>query len=259
MTQTRSRDLLDFAVEVCWRAGLETLAHFQTGVTARTKADASPVTDADHAAERVARELITTRFPTDGILGEEFGAERPGAARRWVLDPLDGTRSYVRGVPLYGVLLALEVDGTPEIGVMHFPALNETVYAAAGEGCWWNGRRALVSERTHLDDALILMTDPAHIAEHGFTAGWQRLQSRAASCRTWGDCYGYALVATGRAECMFDPQLAHWDSAALAPIIEEAGGVITRADGTTAYPLDSALATNTALAREIRELLLNGA
>lgn len=259
MTQTRNRDLLDFAVEVCWRAGLATLAHFQTGITARTKPDASPVTDADHAAERLARDLIATRFPNDGILGEEFGAERPGADRRWVLDPIDGTRSYMRGVPLYGVLLALEVEGAPQLGVMHFPALHETVYAACGEGCWWNGRRALVSETTQLGNALILMTDPGHVEAHGFGAGWQRLQARATACRTWGDGYGYALVATGRAECMFDPQMAVWDSAAIGPIIEEAGGVLTRADGTTGYPLESALATNTALARDIRELLLNGA
>jgi histidinol-phosphatase len=259
MTQTDNRDLLDFAVEVCWRAGLATLAHFQTGITARTKPDASPVTEADQAAERLARQLITKRYPNDGILGEEYGVERSGADRRWILDPIDGTRSFIRGVPLYGVLLALEVEGDAILGVMHFPALKETVYAARGEGCWWNSRRALVSETTHLGDALLLTTDAEQVEAHGLGAGWQRLRARAAACRTWGDCYGYALVATGRAEAMLDPVLAPWDAAALGPIIEEAGGVLTRADGSTGYPLDSALATNTALAREIRALLLNGA
>lgn len=259
MTQTNNRDLLDFAVEVCWRAGLATLAHFQTGIAARTKPDATPVTDADQAAERLVRELITTRYPNDGILGEEYGAERAGASRRWILDPIDGTSTFVRGVPLYGVLLALEVEGEASLGVMHFPALQETVYAARGEGCWWNGRRALVSGTTHLSDALLLTTDAEAVAAHGLGAGWARLRARASACRTWGDCYGFALVATGRAEAMLDPVLAVWDSAALGPIIEEAGGVLTRADGIAGYPLESALATNTALAREIRGLLVNSA
>jgi histidinol-phosphatase len=259
MTQTRNRDLLDFAVEVSWRAGLATLAHFQSGIVARTKPDDSPVTDADQAAERIVRELIGGRFPTDGILGEEYGAVNEGADRRWIVDPIDGTRSYVRGVPLYGVLLALEVEGDPIIGVIHFPALNETVYAARGEGCWWNGRRALVSDTTRLQDALLLTTDAENIAAQGHADGWARLTARAAATRTWGDCYGYALVATGRAEAMLDPVLSIWDAAALVPVIEEAGGVMTDAHGHARYPLDSALATNASLAREIREFLIEGA
>jgi histidinol-phosphatase len=254
MTQTRTRDLLDFAVEVAWRAGLCTLAHFQTGIAAQTKPDDSPVTAADQAAERLVRKLIETRFPTDGIVGEEFGTVRGGADRRWIIDPIDGTRSYLRGVPFYGVLLALEIEGEPALGVMHFPALGESVYAARGEGCWWNGRRALVSDVTRLDDALLLTTDAESIGAHGHGKAWDRLRGRAGMCRTWGDCYGYALVATGRAEAMFDPHLAVWDTAALGPIIEEAGGVLTDAAGAAGYPADSALATNAALARELRAL-----
>jgi histidinol-phosphatase len=249
------RDLLDFAVEVAWRAGRVTLAHYQTGITAKNKADESPVTVADREAERLARELIETRFPTDGIVGEEFGSVREGADRRWILDPIDGTRTYIRGVPLWGVLVAMEQEGQPEIGVMHFPALGETVYAARGLGCWWDGRRALVSDVTSLDDALVLTTDVQSVDMHGMRAGWDRLRSRASVSRTWGDCYGYALVATGRAEAMLDPVLSQWDMAALGPIMDEAGGVFTDAHGESRYPADSALATNTALAREIRELL----
>lgn len=257
MTQTRTRDLLDFAVEVAWRAGRATLAHYQTGIGARTKPDASPVTDADRDAEQLARELIEAKYPSDGIIGEEHGTVRAGASRRWILDPIDGTRSFMRGVPFYGVLIALEVAGEPALGVMHFPALGETVYAARGEGCWWNGRRALVSDTTRLDDALLLTTDAEAIEAHGHAAGWNRLRARAALCRTWGDCYGYALVATGRAEAMFDPVLAVWDAAALGPIIEEAGGVFTDAAGATPYPVQSGLATNAALAREIRDVFLD--
>jgi histidinol-phosphatase len=259
MTQTRTRDLLDFAVEVAWRAGLATLAHYQTGIAARAKADASPVTEADQAAERSARELIEARYPSDGIIGEEFGAVREGADRRWIVDPIDGTRSFVRGVPLYGVLIALETGGEATLGVMHFPALHETVSAARNEGCWWNGRRALVSDKTRLDSALLLTSDAEAIVEHGFAKGWNRLRSHAGLWRTWGDCYGYALVATGRAEAMFDPQLSVWDAAALAPIIEEAGGVFTDAHGASPARVESGIATNAALAREIRELFLNGA
>src|SRR5690625_3256232 len=140
MSTDSLRETLDFAVEVAWRAGRITLAHYQTGVGVEAKEDDSPVTIADRDSERLARKLIEAQFPSDGIVGEEFGETRPGADRRWILDPIDGTKSFIRGVPLYGVLVALEVEGEATIGVLHFPALGETVYAARGLGCWWNGR-----------------------------------------------------------------------------------------------------------------------
>ena len=249
------RATLDFAVEVAWRAGRATLAHYQTGISAETKPDESPVTAADRAAERVARDLIETRFPRDAIVGEEEGETRAGADRRWILDPIDGTRTFVRGVPFYGVLVALELDDDAVIGVMHFPALDETVYAARGLGCYWNGRRSLVSDITSLDEALVLTTDVENIEAQQRGAGWQRLRARAALCRTWGDCYGYALVATGRAEVMLDAQLSLWDAAALKPIIEEAGGVFTDWDGVVGHNVSSAVASNAALAQHVRRVL----
>lgn len=249
------RNLLEFAVEVAWRAGRAALAHYQTGIAAETKPDASPVTAADRNAEQIARDLITTKFPHDGIIGEEFGSVRTEASRRWILDPIDGTRSFIRGVPLFGCLLALEEDGDPVIGVMYFPALEETVYAAVGEGCWWNGRRALVSDETSLERAMILTTDIDSIEQENLSAGWNRVRSRAGTMRTWGDCYGHALVATGRAEAMFDPIMSVWDAAALKPIVEEAGGVFTDWHGTATHMGGSAVSTNTALAREIRTFL----
>ena len=242
-------------MEVAWRAGRVTLAHFQTGVTAETKSDLSPVTVADRAAEQLARELIEARFPNDGIVGEEFGEVRPESTRRWILDPIDGTRSFVHGVPLYGVLIAVEDDHEAVVGVMHFPALQETVYGALGEGAWWNGRRALVSDTSHMENALVLTTSYEGIDAHGHAAGWKRVCKRAGQARTWGDCYGHALVATGRAEGMFDPQMALWDSAALRPIIEEAGGVFTDWQGQHTHRGGSAISTNTALARELRTLI----
>ncbi|HEY0674109.1 MAG TPA: histidinol-phosphatase [Longimicrobiales bacterium] len=255
MNREPFRHLLDFAVEVAWRAGRIALAHYQTGISAQAKPDASPVTEADRAAEMLVRDLIETRFPHDGIVGEEFGTVRPEAARRWILDPIDGTRTFVRGVPLFGCLLALEEDNEPVIGVMYFPALEETVYAARGEGAWFNGRRALVSDVTSMDNALVLTTDVAAIERQGFSRGWNRLCSRAGLVRTWGDCYGHALVATGRAEAMLDPIMSLWDAAALKPIIDEAGGIFTSWDGAATHTGGSAVSTNTALAREVRTLL----
>ena len=255
MTREEARDLLDFAVEVAWRGGRATLAHYQTGVVVDTKSDDTPVTAADRAAERVMRELIELRYPHDAIIGEEEGATRADAARRWIIDPIDGTRTFVRGVPLYGVLLAVEADDDAVVGVMHFPALAETVCAARGIGCWWNGRRAVVSDVTHLEQALVLTTDVENIERYQGSSGWNRVRAHAGLSRTWGDCYGYALVATGRAEAMLDPVMSLWDTAALAPIIEEAGGVFTDWSGTRGYRGGSAVATNAALAQQIRQLL----
>jgi histidinol phosphatase-like enzyme (inositol monophosphatase family) len=249
------RSLLEFAVEVAWRAGRVTLAHFQTGMAAETKPDASPVTAADRAAEQLARELIAHRFPADGIIGEEFGEVRPGAERRWILDPIDGTTAFLHGVPFYGVLIALEDDNDAVLGVAHFPALDETLYAALGEGCWWNGRRAAVSETALLEQALVLTSSYENIERQNVGAGWDRVRTRAGLARTWGDCYGHALVATGRAEAMFDPIMSIWDAAALRPIVEEAGGTFTDWQGQHTHRGGSVVATNRVLAREIRALL----
>jgi histidinol-phosphatase len=210
---------------------------------------------ADRDAERLARELIGSRFPDDGVLGEEEGESRPGAPRRWIIDPIDGTRSFVRGVPLYGVLLALEDAGAVRLGVMHFPALDETVAAASGQGCWWDGRRARVSSIDTLEESAIMITDAEAAAAAGRGAGWSRLRARAGLVRTWGDAYGYALVATGRAEAMLDPVMAIWDAAPLWPIVEEAGGVITGWDGQPAPDAGHVVATNAVLAEEVRRLL----
>lgn len=258
MTRERPSDLLEFAVEVAWRAGRSAFAHYQTGIAAETKADASPVTSADRNAEQLARELIESRFPQDGIIGEEFGAVRERAARRWILDPIDGTRTFVRGVPLFGCLLALEEDGQPVIGVMYFPALEETVYAARGAGAWWNGRRARVSGVNQLEQALLLTTDIDNIERAGLGAGFARLRARAGMLRTWGDCYGHALVATGRAEVMLDPIMSVWDAAALLPIIEEAGGSFTSWHGAATHNGGSAVSANAALAEEVAHLLNSG-
>ncbi|HET7322631.1 MAG TPA: inositol monophosphatase family protein, partial [Longimicrobiaceae bacterium] len=215
---------LDLAVAAARAAGELTLRWFQKGPAVELKADASPVTEADRAAEQRLRERIRARYPDDGILGEEGGEEPGRSGRRWVLDPIDGTRSFIHGVPLYGVMVALEAGGEPVLGVLHFPALGDTVAAARGLGCRWNGRPARVSATARLADALVLTSGDLPATR---VPGLQRLSESAGSFRTWGDCYGYALVATGRAEAMLDPELKVWDAAAVRPVIEEAGGVFT--------------------------------
>jgi histidinol phosphatase-like enzyme (inositol monophosphatase family) len=256
MTPGESDDLLAFVTDVAEQAGHAALAHFQTQITVDTKADASPVTIADRDAEQVMRTRIAAAYPGDAVLGEEFGESAGDTGRRWIIDPIDGTRSFIRGVPLFGVMLALEVHGSLMAGVLHFPALRETVAAVRGHGCWWNGRRATVSNRARLDEALVLTTDRESIAMHGFETQYANLAGEADITRTWGDCYGYALVATGRAEVMIDPVVSPWDVAALVPVIEEAGGVITSIDGSAAWPSAvNVVATNAVLGPTVREML----
>ena len=247
--------LLEFALEVARRAGDRTLLYFQSDLEIESKSDASPVTVADREAEQVARELIEEKFPQDGILGEELGHTNADAERTWILDPIDGTLSFVHGVPLYGVLVALEQGNEAIVGVVHFPALGESVYAAAGEGCWWNGAPAGVSTVSTLAEALVLCTNAAEIQRRGHGPRWHELERRAGMVRTWGDCYGHALVATGRAEVMLDPILARWDAAALAPIVREAGGVYTDWSGSSDHRSPSGISTNRVLASEVRSLL----
>lgn len=245
-------ELFEFAVDLAWRAGRSTLAGFQAGIDVERKADASPVTEADRRAERLMRHRIEERFPDDGIVGEEYGAVRADAERRWILDPIDGTRSFVHGVPLYGTLVGVEVRGEPVVGVIHLPALDETVAAAAGLGCWWNARRARVSTTATLADALVLTSDLTSPRSAGTEAGWDRLLGRTGLSRTWGDCYGYALVATGRADAMIDPVLSIWDAAAVAPVVREAGGAVSALNGAPRHDAGSLVATNAALADAVR-------
>jgi histidinol-phosphatase len=246
------RELLDFAVELARAGGDHTLRYFGHRVDHSIKGDGSPVTIADREAETLLRERIAQRFPDHGVLGEEFGETRPGARVRWILDPIDGTRSFMRGVPLYGVLVGVEVDGVATVGVVHFPPLRETVAAGSGLGCTWNGKPCRVSPVTRLSEALVLTTDPRGLA---LDAGWSALQQRAGTVRGWSDCYGHALVATGRAEVMVDPVMKSWDSAPFLPILTEAGGRFTTREGVESIHGTSAVSTNGALHAEVLETL----
>lgn len=254
MTQSLA-PFLDFARDLAWRAGQLTLGYFQTGARPDFKPDDTPVTAADRAAEELIRSEIERRFPDHAIVGEEFG-NKDGDRHRWFIDPIDGTKSFMRGVPLYGVLLALEVDGQIEVGVAHFPALNEMVSAASGLGCWWNGRRARVSETATLARAFVAHIDTASFARYGEKgAQWERLQRAGYYNAGWCDAYGYALCATGRVDVMLDPIVAPWDCAPFPVIMREAGGTFSDWRGNPGHTSGEALATNGKLLPEVLAVL----
>lgn len=215
---------MDFAVETAWKAGRLTLGHFQAGVKTEYKEDETEVTVADREAEAFIRRGIEAKYSDHDIVGEEYADKETGASHRWILDPIDGTQAFARGVPLYAVLIGLEIEGGVKAGAAYFPALDEMIYAADGLGCHWNGRRARVSKMDRLDQAIVCFTQTANFEKGGRGAEWERIQKAALSCRGWSDAYGHALVATGRAELMLDPLLNPWDCAPFVPILREAGG-----------------------------------
>lgn len=249
-----TREYVDFAVDAAFRAGRLVLSYFQTGLEVDRKADDSPVTLADRNGEALLRKIIGGRFPGHAIVGEEMGSSDKDSSHRWILDPIDGTRSFVHGVPLFGVLLALEIEREPVVGVCYLPALDEMIAAGCREGCRWNGREARVSSVHRLSDALVSLTEPGGLDEEqaGF---WAKLKKRVAVIRGYSDCYGHCLVATGRAEVMLDPVMNLWDCAALSPIVEEAGGTFSDWNGTRTIDGGSAISTNGALFDEVMELV----
>ncbi|MDP4200109.1 MAG: inositol monophosphatase family protein [Bacteroidota bacterium] len=218
-------DLRLFLEDIARGAGEITLKYFrQPDLEIITKGDASPVTRADRESEEYLRARIREHFPNDVILGEEFGEQGSNSARRWILDPLDGTKSFVHGVPIYGVLIALEQSGEVTHGIVHLPALGETVSAGVGEGCYWNGNLAHASHQSHLSHSLLCTTSPRRLEELIGRAKYDAITRTFGIYRGWGDCYGHILVATGRAEAMLDARMAIWDSAPLGVIVSEAGG-----------------------------------
>lgn len=251
---------LEVARDAAIAAGRATLEHFLCGVDVEFKADRSPVTIADRMAEELLREHLLGYYPADGFLGEESG-ETPGdSGFRWIVDPIDGTKSFIHGVPLFGTLVALEdPSGEAVLGAIYLPALEEWVAAASGEGCQWNGRPASVSGIDRLDEACACFTSLEGFLDTGRQGGFEALRRGVRVVRGWGDCYGHVLVATGRAEVMVDPILADWDAAALGPIVREAGGVFTDWGGTPTHCGKSGISTNGALHQSTLELLQGGA
>jgi histidinol-phosphatase len=248
---------LEFALEAGREAGGITLEYFRRDdLQVERKGDDSPVTIADRRAEEHLRRRIAETFPEDGILGEEL-PERPGASGfRWILDPIDGTKSFIHGVPLYSTLIAIEHDGRSAAGAILIPALDECVYAAEGGGAWYAfrdqpPRPARVSACPRLAEGLFLTSEIVNFDTAGRREVYYRLQAAARLARTWGDGYGYLLVATGRAELMVDPIMNLWDAAAIQPVIQEAGGTFTDWQGRPTIYSGQGIATNGRILEEV--------
>ena len=247
-------------MEIAREAGQAILAiRRHVSLQVQQKEDGTPVTQADRDAEMLLRERIGQRFPDDGILGEELDTLQGSNRYRWVLDPIDGTKSFIHEVPLYTTLVALLEEDEPLLGVIYAPATDEMLYAQVGKGCWYcqgcsEPRSARVSQIADIREALLLTSDVESFTRDrskDARAVYDQLAGRCHLARTWGDAYGYLMVATGRAEIMIDPEMDLWDTAALQPILSEAGGSFTDWQGRpTIHSIDS-IATNGALADEV--------
>lgn len=248
---------LDLALSAAREAGEITLRYFrQDNYAGERKSDRSPVTIADRQAEQHLRDRIATAFPDDAVLGEELPSRPGNSGFRWILDPIDGTKSFISGVPLYGTLIGIEWAGRAVVGVLRMPGLDEMAYAVAGGGAFYQRgnapiQSARVSNTPALADALFCTSDVASFAASGKAEAFDRLRGACRISRTWGDCYGYLLVATGRADVMVDPLMNVWDCAALQPIVEEAGGTFTDWRGTPTIHAGEAIATNKVVLQEV--------
>ncbi len=253
---TELQDRLEAAIAIAREAAFHAVSYFQTtGLAVDIKADDSPVTRADKEAEELMRRRLDEASPTDGIIGEEFD-EKPGTSGyQWYLDPIDGTKSFIRGVPLFGTMIGLERAGRAVAGVIVFPALGELVYGAEGTGSWWavdvrsavaplEVREARVSSIASVEQASVSITSFNEFADAGITGALERLAGRRGMTRGWSDCYGHYLVATGRMDAMIDPVMSVWDCAPLQPIIEGAGGTFTDLAGVATIHGGSAISTN---------------
>jgi histidinol phosphatase-like enzyme (inositol monophosphatase family) len=218
----------------------------EANIAVEIKSDQTPVTVADRGAEELLRGLIAKKFPAHGIIGEEFGRERADAEFVWMLDPIDGTKSFIGGVPLWGTLIALLHRGQPVLGVIHQPVTRQLMLGD-GTSTTLNGRAVKVRSCPRIEDATVLTSDPLNPAKYQNGTAYTALVARAKLVRTWGDCYGYLLLASGRADAMLDPIMNPWDIAALVPIVRGAGGVITSWQGLDPVQASSTLAASPAL------------
>lgn len=228
--------------------------YFRTHVSIESKADASPVTIADKKAEEKMREMIMKFYPEHGILGEEFGRHNETAEYQWILDPIDGTKSFICGALSFGTLIALLKNGEPVLGVINHPILNEFL-SGDNHRTELNGTQVMVRECRSLKEAVLLTTDHLNIEKYQNREGFDRLMRSVKLYRNWGDCYGYYLLATGYADIMIDPQMSPWDSMALIPVIRGAGGVITDYQGGDAVKGNSIVAAAAGVHEEVIKLI----
>ncbi|MBF2052310.1 MAG: histidinol phosphate phosphatase [Candidatus Sericytochromatia bacterium] len=251
--------LLQDTRQLAYEAGQLALSHFRrpaTDLDLQWKADGSPVTAADAAVEAFLRQVLQARYPEHGILGEEEGLQTGRSDWLWILDPIDGTRSFARGIPIFGVQLALCFRREPVLGVIDLPALGEQIAAAEGLGCFWNGERCRVSDEDRLSHSLIHLHEQALARQQ--CPEIDGLLARAQLERNWGDCYSFVLAATGRAEAALDPRMQVWDSAPLPVLMREAGGVFLSWQGGSSIWDHSVACMNPAMARRLKPLFKAG-
>lgn len=249
---------LELAVHIALEAAAIPRRYFNTrGLVVERKPDDSPVTCADKETEMLLRSRIEAACPGDAIVGEEFPLKDGATGFRWYLDPIDGTQSFIRGVPLFGTLIGLQQDDESVMGVIAFPALGEIIYAAKGSGAWWatnafeskaladlDRRAATVSRTSELPQAVFCTGGMELFQQLGMNDALERLVAKTKMSRGWSDCYGHYLVATGRIDAMLDPQMHVWDNAPLLPLLVEAGGRFTDLAGNAVIDGGSGLSTN---------------
>ena len=261
MPPTEIAQRLEFALAVSQEAAKLILSYYMTPeLVVDLKRDRSPVTAADRGAEELIRDRIAQQFPDDGVFGEEFGETAGRNGVRWVLDPVDGTKAFIHGVPLFGTLIGLEADGELLAGVCRLPALNEVIYGGQGLGAWWQigdttPRRARVSSIETLEEAMVCTTSFNNWLVAGKQTAFDRINAVAKETRGWSDCYGHALVITGRADVMLGPLLNPWDAAALVPILREAGGQFFDWTGTDTIHGGNGISTNGQLKEAVMKSL----
>jgi len=258
---------LNFATQLAYRAGRITLSYYNKGIQHDLKSDESPVTSADRATEKFIRGEIERTYPSHAIVGEEFGESESPSPRgrgirgeggnpfRWIVDPIDGTKSFLKGVPFYSVLIALEIEGVSRVGAVCFPALDEILYGADGLGAWWNGKRARVSEVKDIAQAVFTYTSWSGFRTKKRLDVFNNLHKECFFGRGWSDAYGYHMVATGRAEIMLDPSIKIWDVAPFPPIFREAGGFFGSWKGKEGHTHGEGLAVNAALKSRVLKLM----
>ena len=228
--------------------------YFRTSVSVESKFDSSPVTIADKLAEEKMREIIAKEFPLHGIIGEEFGKHNADAEYVWVLDPIDGTKSFISGALSFGTLIALLKNGNPIIGVINHPILNEFLIGD-NQKCLLNGSKVEMRNCSSINQATLLTTDHLNIGKYQNQNKFDELTKKVKLYRNWGDCYGYYLLATGFADIMIDPIMSVWDSMALIPIINGAGGMITDYQGNDPTIGNSIVASSKEIHFEVIKLL----
>lgn len=248
------KEFADFIKILARESGKIIKEYFRQPISISTKSDESPVTIADKKAEEVMRELIQKNFPNHGILGEEFGIDNPDAEYKWILDPIDGTKSFICGALTFGTLIALTKNGNPILGAFHQPVLSEFLIGD-NSIAELNGKKVNVRNCERIEDAVLLTTD--HLNVHRYQNGekFETLIRKVKLYRNWGDCYGYYLLATGFADIMIDPIMSKWDLTALIPIINGAGGKISDFHGNDASSGTSIIASSKSLHEDLIRML----